>query len=211
MKRIEEVLEFTLATRGMHRPAFVGHGSARFSQDLPRRNTAAPTHKPSAGERNWLARLGSRLSVWLKRGTQTPPVMELDERAAVAHLICGFIRGGYYDDAEAMLDLALERAPYHVPFLNLMGTVYEANGDWRLARRFYGRAIAADKRSADAQQNMRRMFELFNFGVSREPIALGDEDSDGRTPVLHQFPRHACDKPLGVIRPASSGPEASVI
>jgi tetratricopeptide (TPR) repeat protein len=100
--------------------------------------------------------------------------MEADERAAVAHLLCGFIRGGHYDDAEALLKRSIERSSTHAPFLNLMGAVCEAQSDWRMARRYYGRAIAADRRSADAQQNMRRIFELFNFGASREPIALGD-------------------------------------
>jgi hypothetical protein len=205
MNRFGEVFGLSFAPVSVHRPAIAGHGAAGFSQRFPRSKEAtAPRDESSPPTRNWLATLARGLFGWSKRAMQTPPVMESDERAAVAHLICGFIRGGYYDDAEALLKLSLERAPYHAAFLNLMGAVFEANGEWRMARRYYGRAIAADKHSADAQQNMRRIFELFNFGGSREPIALGDEDSDGRTPVLHKFPRHASDKPLGVIRPADS-------
>lgn len=117
-----------------------------------------------------------------------PKPMAPDECGAVVRLIGGLIRGGRYEDARRMLDLCLERCPGHAPFLNLAGAVCEAEKDWRKARRYYGGAIAADRCSADAQQNMRRVFELFTWGASREPIALGDESADGRIPVLHEFP-----------------------
>jgi hypothetical protein len=36
------------------------------------------------------------------------------------------------------------------------------------------RAIAIDSRYEPAQQNIRRIFELFHFGASKEPINLGE-------------------------------------
>ena len=40
------------------------------------------------------------------------------------------------------------------------------------AKRCYGRAIALDKNFEPAQANMRRIFELFNFGSSNEPFNM---------------------------------------
>lgn len=60
-------------------------------------------------------------------------------------------------------------------YFNLLGVLYEAQAKWRLARKCYGKAIAADKHFAPAQTNMRRLYELENFGESEQPISLGDE------------------------------------
>ena len=43
-----------------------------------------------------------------------------------------------------------------------------------IAKRCYGRAIAIDSTYEPAQQNMRRLYELFQFGSSKEPINLGE-------------------------------------
>jgi hypothetical protein len=47
--------------------------------------------------------------------------------------------------------------------------------DYDRAKKYYGQAIKLDKRYEPAQQNMRRIFELFNFGSSKEPVALGED------------------------------------
>ncbi len=57
---------------------------------------------------------------------------------------------------------------------NLRGVLHEICGDLDGAKKAYGRAIKLDSRHEAAQQNMRRMFELFNFGRSEEPLHLGD-------------------------------------
>ncbi len=57
---------------------------------------------------------------------------------------------------------------------NLRGVLYEICDDFDGARRSYGRAIKLDSRHKAAQQNMRRIFELFNFGRSEEPLNLGE-------------------------------------
>lgn len=58
---------------------------------------------------------------------------------------------------------------------NLRGVLHEICGDYDGARKAYGRAIRIDSRHEAAQQNMRRLFELFNFGSSEEPVHLGDK------------------------------------
>ena len=42
-------------------------------------------------------------------------------------------------------------------------------------RSYYGHAIKLDKNYEPAQQNMRRIYELFHFGASKEPFAMGDD------------------------------------
>ena len=169
-------------------PAGIGAGN---SSGLSGRRPAEAAPGAPASAMPDRGRLGSLLGGLFggaKPAAAAPEPMAWDECAAVARLICALIRGGHYEDARAMLKPCLERCPDHAPFLNLAGAVCEAESDWRMARRYYGRAVAADRRSADAQQNLRRIFELFTYGASREPIALGDESADGRIPVLHEFP-----------------------
>jgi CheY-like chemotaxis protein len=61
------------------------------------------------------------------------------------------------------------------PYFNLLGVLYETQRNWRLARKFYGKAMRADRECAAAKQNMRRLYELDTFGRSKVPITLGDE------------------------------------
>ena len=56
---------------------------------------------------------------------------------------------------------------------NMAGVLFEMNEDYENAKKYYGQAIAFDKNYEPAQQNMRRIFELFNFGSSKEPFNLG--------------------------------------
>jgi DNA-binding response OmpR family regulator len=58
---------------------------------------------------------------------------------------------------------------------NLAGVLFEMQEDYDRAKKYYGQAIKADKNYEPAQQNMRRAFELFQFGSSKEPLSLGDE------------------------------------
>ena len=44
--------------------------------------------------------------------------------------------------------------------------------DYDKAKRYYGQAIKIDSHFEPAQQNMRRIFELFQFGESKEPINI---------------------------------------
>lgn len=61
------------------------------------------------------------------------------------------------------------------PYFNLLGVLYETQREWRLAKKFYGKAMRADRHYQPAQQNMKRIYELYTFGRSRVQVALGDE------------------------------------
>jgi DNA-binding response OmpR family regulator len=94
-----------------------------------------------------------------------------------------------YDNAEALLTKAADRKnTSSAEYFNLLGVLYEAQGKWRLARKCYGKAIAADKRYEPAQANMRRLYELQSLGRSTQGVMLGDEADDlwyARLPQTH--------------------------
>lgn len=85
------------------------------------------------------------------------------------------IRLGRVDEAMDLLSPYLYAPIRDAAYFNLIGVLHEARHEWNLARKFYGKAMRADRHFAPAQQNMRRMYELYTFGKCREPIALGDE------------------------------------
>ncbi|MDB5290404.1 MAG: hypothetical protein JWL69_1645 [Phycisphaerales bacterium] len=94
---------------------------------------------------------------------------------------CRAIRLADYDTAELALAASVSVWPeveHCAAYLNLLGVIHEARRDWRDARYWYRRAVAADKRYVPTQQNLRRIYELYTFGKSREPFALGDEMHD---------------------------------
>ncbi len=68
---------------------------------------------------------------------------------------------------------ALELNTKSVEAFNLAGVLAEMLDDEDKAKKYYGQAIKLDKNYEPAQQNMRRLFELQNFGSSSEPINLG--------------------------------------
>lgn len=80
--------------------------------------------------------------------------------------------------AESLLMRAAELGQHDAAYFNLLGVIYEARRQWRLAKKFYGKAMRADKTYAPAEQNMRRIYELYTFGRSKQPVALGDEETD---------------------------------
>jgi hypothetical protein len=60
--------------------------------------------------------------------------------------------------------------------LNLLGIICELQKRWRRARRFYSRAIRADRAYEPPRENLRRLYELDTFGHSRVQLDLGDQD-----------------------------------
>ena len=56
--------------------------------------------------------------------------------------------------------------------LNLAGVMFEMREEFEQARRYYGRAIKVNGSFEPAQANMRRIYELFQFGSSEEPFNL---------------------------------------
>lgn len=77
-------------------------------------------------------------------------------------------------DAAADKVVAALKIDDHSPEVhNLRGILFEIAGDYEAARKSYGQAIRLDSRHEGAQQNMRRLFDLFNFGTSKEALHLG--------------------------------------
>lgn len=79
------------------------------------------------------------------------------------------------DDLVRAEGLLLRASPLGVkdPMLhNLLGLLAELRGDFAGARKHYGKAISLNSKYEPAQQNMRRMYELREFGHSEEPGAL---------------------------------------
>jgi DNA-binding response OmpR family regulator len=84
-----------------------------------------------------------------------------------------------YSSAESLLEKAAARKNQHAAeYFNLLGVLYESHQKWRLARKFYGKAIATDKHFEPAQANMRRLYELHTYGRSTQAVMLGDESDD---------------------------------
>lgn len=81
--------------------------------------------------------------------------------------------------AEAMLTQVAERSEQHTAeYFNLLGILYEVQRKWRLARKCYGKAIRTNRNYEPAQANMRRVYELYTFGHSKQQVILGDEIED---------------------------------
>ena len=60
-----------------------------------------------------------------------------------------------------------------VEALNLAGVLAETLDEVDQAKKYYGQAIRLNKNYGPAQQNMRRLFELDNFGATSELLNLG--------------------------------------
>ena len=95
------------------------------------------------------------------------------------------LRLAQYADAETLLMKAADLGGDDAAYFNLLGVLYEAHRQWRLARKFYGKAMRADRHFEPAKQNMRRIYELETFGRSIQAVALGDESEIW----LARFPR----------------------
>lgn len=80
-----------------------------------------------------------------------------------------------FETAWTHLARALELNPQSPDALNLAGVFFEMQEDFGRARNLYGKAIKYGPYYEPAQQNMRRIFELFRFGSSKEPFAMGDD------------------------------------
>ena len=78
-----------------------------------------------------------------------------------------------FDAAAEKVSAALKLDDRSPEVHNLRGIIFEIAGDYDAAKQSYGQAIRFDSKHEAAQQNMRRLFELFNFGSSQEVIHLG--------------------------------------
>jgi DNA-binding response OmpR family regulator len=81
-----------------------------------------------------------------------------------------------FTSAETLLMRAADLGTKDAAYFNLLGVLYEAQDQWHLAKKFYGKSIKENRRYEPAQQNMRRIYELYTFGKSIQPPSLGDEN-----------------------------------
>ena len=79
-----------------------------------------------------------------------------------------------FDEARGHLAEVIRQNDRMIEAHNLLGVLFEMKNEYSIAKRCYGRAIAIDSTYEPAQQNMRRLYELFQFGSSKEPINLGE-------------------------------------
>jgi hypothetical protein len=110
----------------------------------------------------------------LDRRARTVRGKDLGYQATLARARLAMRRENW-DQAEALLMRAGPIAGEDPAYFNLVGVLWEVRGNQCLARKFYGKAIWADSGYPAAQQNMRRLYELWTFGRTRQIVALGDE------------------------------------
>jgi len=79
-----------------------------------------------------------------------------------------------FDEARGHLAEVIKQNDRMIEAHNLLGVLFEMKNEYGIAQRCYGRAIAIDSKYEPAQQNMRRLYELFQFGSSKEPINLDE-------------------------------------
>jgi DNA-binding NtrC family response regulator len=79
-----------------------------------------------------------------------------------------------FDQAREHIAKALDVRTDSPEIFNLGGVLFEMLEDYDQAKRYYGQAIRLNRNYEPAQQNMRRIYELFQFGSSKEPFNLGE-------------------------------------
>jgi Flp pilus assembly protein TadD len=114
------------------------------------------------------------------------------QRRALLESICLALRADRKTDAAALIALAVQVLRRDAALLNLEGVLYELRRQWKQARRSYGKAIRADRHYAPAQQNMRRLYELYTFGWSDLAAALGDDAGRSFASSFAVDPIRAC-------------------
>jgi len=80
-----------------------------------------------------------------------------------------------FEGAWTHLARALELNSKSPDALNMAGVYFEMQEDYDRAKKLYGKAIKYGPYYEPAQQNMWRIFELFHFGSSNEPMSLGED------------------------------------
>jgi DNA-binding NtrC family response regulator len=109
----------------------------------------------------------------LERHSDSFEVIEIDNFASHIRLAKKLTNLRRFSEAHKHVARALELETRSAEAFNLAGVLVEVTGDFDRARRYYGQAIRINKSFEPAQQNMRRIFEVLNFGSSDEPINLG--------------------------------------
>jgi len=120
-----------------------------------------------------------RQVVWdiLARHAAPEPSKLTKESSFEVHLEAAkrFINLRDFPHAREHIAKALEIREDSPDVFNLGGVLFEMQEDYDRAKRYYGQAIRLNRNHEAAQQNMRRIYELFQFGSSKEPFHLGEE------------------------------------
>jgi hypothetical protein len=85
------------------------------------------------------------------------------------------IRRGEFDRARAVLSDWDQTAQRDSRCLNVLGVLAVAAARWKEAKRLWQKAVRIDDCYEPPRRNLRRYYELFQFGHSRVELALGDE------------------------------------
>jgi hypothetical protein len=122
----------------------------------------------------WKLASGARRRLRFRKAPAPPGApWSAAERIALLRRACCALLNHQHDEVEAILALGAAQTTRDAPFLNLIGIAHEGRGHWKLARKFYGKAMRADRSYQPAEQNMRRLYELYTFGRSRVGVAVG--------------------------------------
>jgi hypothetical protein len=118
---------------------------------------------------------------WFERGAKQPVApLEPAVRGALIWRAHAAIRTGDIDLAEAMVLEHGDRVKVDAACLNLLGLIAEARGRWTEAHSFWCRAAHVEPGYEPAAQNLRRYFELFQFGRAPGSVVFGDESDFDR-------------------------------
>jgi DNA-binding response OmpR family regulator len=100
------------------------------------------------------------------------------------------LRLANYADAESLIMKAADLAHRDAPYFNLLGALYETQREFRLAGKFYRKALSINSRYAPASSNLRRLGELKRSGKLNTAVVLGDELNllYARLPSAHHTP-----------------------
>jgi Flp pilus assembly protein TadD len=142
------------------------YGSVKLAVEALKLGALDFLEKPASPEvlLETLARIRKERHLLQDQRAETYDVLLARTRAALEE--------GDLPRAEGFLLRAAPMGSEDPAFHNLLGLLTELRGDFSGARKQYGKAMALNSAFAPAQQNMRRIYELREFGHSNEPGAL---------------------------------------
>jgi len=107
-------------------------------------------------------------------------LMARPDRSELVRRVADAIRRGEIDLAEWLIGEHGTDSSQSAECLNLLGVIAVAEDDWRKAKRCWRRATEIDSAYQPALRNLRRYYELNEFGKSGEELCLGDEPEFSR-------------------------------
>jgi hypothetical protein len=124
----------------------------------------------------------SRLAAHVAPPKQPPPNVVPLVRNELLARACAAVRARQPDEAESILNEADDGLRREAASLNLLGLVAESRGQWHIARRMWSLAARTDPQYQPPRRNLRRYYELFQWGRCRECASFGDEPEFAELP-----------------------------